>query len=102
MRGRLRGGRPPAGRRRSRDRRLVPDPAGHAMTAKPEAPSAGLTRAGLDQLRRSEPRLLAAGPFRGGQLATIRGPHDPGPAQKPRTGSFTDPALKTPTLPAAR
>jgi nucleoside-diphosphate-sugar epimerase len=32
-----RGGRHAAGRRRCRDRRLVPDPAGHAMTTKPEA-----------------------------------------------------------------
>ena len=34
---RLRDGRHPAGRRHRRDRRLVPDPAGHAMTSRPEA-----------------------------------------------------------------
>ena len=38
--GRIRGGRRAAGGRRGRDRRLVPDPAGHVMTTKPAAVNA--------------------------------------------------------------
>ena len=41
--GRVRGGRHPAGRRHRRDRRLVPDPAEHAMTTKSEAANAMTT-----------------------------------------------------------
>jgi hypothetical protein len=58
----------------TRDDRLGEgEPPGHLPVA----------RAGLDQLRRSQPHLLTTGPFRSGQPAAIGVPHGSGIAHGP-------------------
>ena len=71
---------PPPVRRHPRH----PEPPGHL-------PVAG---AGLDQLRRSQPHLLAAGPFRGGQPAAIGVPHGSGIARCAGRHQSQSPQLK--------